>query len=219
MGELTLGQLQTPAYAPIWNIESNRLEYLGPRTYPDLPVAHAIRMAVSLPLFLEPMPLEGGFWCDGGIVDLFPVHPILVELLELVPYCKVRATGLYQQFLDNRKWPNFIRSGRATMVEGLRRRNGAWGGAPMPVPMGSRRMKREEHGIGSRVEHHGDAWASQAVARRPAGCPAFAGSRPEWRRLTCHRRGPRRRPDLSLSALEWLSDPVKLRARRATACG
>jgi NTE family protein len=85
LGDLTLGQLQTPAYAPICNIESNRLEHLGPRTYPDLPVAHAIRMAVSLPLFLEPVRLEGGFWCDGGIVDIFPVLPILVELLEPVP--------------------------------------------------------------------------------------------------------------------------------------
>jgi NTE family protein len=197
LGELTLGQLRTPAYAPIWNIESNRLVYLGPRTYPDLPVARAIRMAVSLPLFLQPMPLDGGFWCDGGIVDIFPVHPILdieppvdavvavnafyppgfagesengwqrraasimhiarqvrtcqqvqlarenlarlqasidVELLEPVPYETVRATGFYQQFLDNRDWPEFMRSGRAAMVDALRRRNGSWGGAPIPSP-------------------------------------------------------------------------------------
>ena len=190
LGDLTLGQLQTPAYAPIWNIESNRLEYLGPQTYPDLPVARAIRMAVSLPLFLQPVSLDGGFWCDGGIVDIFPVHPILdleppvdavvavnafyppgfagedetgwehrpasimhiarqvrssqqvqlarenlarlsasldVELLEPVPYRTVRATGFYQQFLDNRDWPGFMRSGRAAMVEALRRRDGAWG--------------------------------------------------------------------------------------------
>ena len=172
LGDLTLGQLHTPAYAPIWNIESNRLEYLGPRTHADLPVARAIRMAVSLPLFLEPVPLNGGFWCDGGIVDIFPVHPILdiepavdavvavnafyppgfagedqsgwqrqlasimhiarqvrssqqvqlarenlarlsasldVELLEPVPYWKVRGTGFYEQFLDNRDWPDFMR--------------------------------------------------------------------------------------------------------------
>lgn len=197
LGDLTLGQLQTPAYAPIWNIESNRLEYLGPRTYPDLPVARAIRMAVSLPLFMQPVPLDGGSWCDGGIVDIFPVHPILdieppvdavvalnvfyppsfagedesgwqrqlasimhiarqvrssqqvqlarenlarlrtsldVELLEPVPYWKVRATGFYQQFLDNSDWPDFMRGGRAAMVEALRRRNGTWGGPPVPVP-------------------------------------------------------------------------------------
>jgi NTE family protein len=193
LGNRTLGQLETPAYAPIWNIEDNRLEYLGPRTYPDLPVAQAIRMAVSLPLFLEPVPLNGGSWCDGGIVDIFPVHPILdieppvasvvainafyppgfagederdwqrrtvsimhiarqvrscqhiqlarenlarlrgstdVELLEPVPFQRVRATGFYRQFIDNRDWPDFMLLGRAAMLDALRRRGGAWGGAP-----------------------------------------------------------------------------------------
>ena len=77
LGDLTLGQLAVPTYAPIWNVEHNRLEYLGPRTYPDLPVARAIRMAVSLPLFVQPVVLDGHSWCDGGIVDIFPVHPVL----------------------------------------------------------------------------------------------------------------------------------------------
>ncbi len=77
LGDLTLGQLAVPTYAPIWNVEHNRVEYLGPRTYPDLPVARAVRMAVSLPLFVQPVELDGLFWCDGGVVDIFPVHPVL----------------------------------------------------------------------------------------------------------------------------------------------
>ncbi|GAA3168209.1 hypothetical protein GCM10010531_21290 [Blastococcus jejuensis] len=77
LGDRTLGELPTPAYAPIWNIETNTVEYLGPATYPDLPVARAIRMAVSLPLFVQPVVLDGRSWCDGGIVDIFPVHPVL----------------------------------------------------------------------------------------------------------------------------------------------
>ena len=77
LGDRTLGDLRIPTYAPIWNIETNRVEYLGPRTYPDLSVAHAVRMAISLPLFIEPVALEGGYWCDGGIVDIFPVRPVL----------------------------------------------------------------------------------------------------------------------------------------------
>jgi len=77
LGDRTLGELPIPCYAPIWNIETNRVEYLGPRTYPDLPVARAVRMAISLPLFLEPVALDGGSWCDGGIVDIFPVRPVL----------------------------------------------------------------------------------------------------------------------------------------------
>ena len=77
LGDMTLGEMPIPAYAPIWNIEENRLEYLGPATYPDLPVARAVHMAIALPLFLEPVALDGGYWCDGGIVDIFPVRPVL----------------------------------------------------------------------------------------------------------------------------------------------
>ena len=77
LGDMTLGEMPIPAYAPIWNIEQNRLEYLGPSTYPDMPVARAVHMAVALPLFIDPVPLGDGFWCDGGIVDILPVHPVL----------------------------------------------------------------------------------------------------------------------------------------------
>jgi len=77
LGDMRLGDLPIPAYAPIWNIEENRLEYLGPRTYPDLEVARAVRMSVALAPFIEPVELGGGYWCDGGIVDIFPVRPVL----------------------------------------------------------------------------------------------------------------------------------------------
>jgi NTE family protein len=183
LGDLTLGQLAVPTYAPIWNVEHNRLEYLGPRTYPDLPVARAIRMAVSLPLFMQPATLDGLSWCDGGVVDIFPVHPVLdIEppvdraiavngfyphdfegedatgwerrplsivsvaaqvrtsqqaqlareniarlraavdtlLLEPVSYQKVAGTGFYEQFIDTAEWPDFMRAGRASMLEALR---------------------------------------------------------------------------------------------------
>jgi NTE family protein len=77
LGDLTLRQLRTPVYAPIWNVEHNRLAFIGPRTYPDMPVAHAIRMAVSMPLLMQPVALDELSWCDGGIVDIFPVRPVL----------------------------------------------------------------------------------------------------------------------------------------------
>ncbi len=77
LGDVTLGDLEIPAYVPVWNIEHNHLEYIGPSTHPDIKVARAIRMAVSLPLFVDPVRWRGGSWCDGGIVDIFPVHPLL----------------------------------------------------------------------------------------------------------------------------------------------
>lgn len=93
LGDLTLGQLTVPTYAPIWNIEHNRVDYLGPRTYPDLPVARAVRMAVSLPLFVQPVTLNGLSWCDGGVVDIFPVHPVLD--LEPPVGCAIAVNGFY----------------------------------------------------------------------------------------------------------------------------
>lgn len=77
LGDMTLGELPIPAYAPIWNVEHNRLDYLGSRTHPDVPVARAVRMAVALPLFIRPVQYQGLHWQDGGIVDIFPVHPLL----------------------------------------------------------------------------------------------------------------------------------------------
>jgi NTE family protein len=183
LGDRTLAQLRTPTYAPIWNVEHNRLDFIGPRTYPDLPVARAIRMAVSLPLFVQPVLLDGLSWCDGGIVDIFPVRPVLdIEpavdtavavngfyphefggedvtgwntrpfnivtaasqvrtcqqaqlarehlarlrrqartlLVEPVPYWKVAGTGFYEQFLDTREWPQFMRAGREATLACLR---------------------------------------------------------------------------------------------------
>ncbi len=93
LDDMTLADLPIPAYAPIWNIEENRVEYLGPATHPGVSVAHAVRMAIALPLFIEPVPLEGYHWCDGGIVDIFPVHPVL----DIEPPCDVTlaVNGFY----------------------------------------------------------------------------------------------------------------------------
>ncbi len=77
LGDMRLGELAIPAYSPVWNVEHNRLEYIGPRTHPDLTVARAVRMSVSLPLFFDPVTWQGESWNDGAIVDIFPVHPVL----------------------------------------------------------------------------------------------------------------------------------------------
>ncbi|HXX89551.1 MAG TPA: patatin-like phospholipase family protein [Acidimicrobiales bacterium] len=93
LGDMTLAEMPIPAYAPIWNIEHNRLEYIGPRTYPDMSVARAVHMAIALPLFIEPVMLGGGYWCDGGIVDIFPVRPILD--IEEPPEVVLAINGFY----------------------------------------------------------------------------------------------------------------------------
>lgn len=77
IGEVTLGQLPIPVWLPVWNIEGNRLEYLGPDTHPDLSAARAVRMAVALPVAAEPTRLGAGWWLDGGIVEILPAQPFV----------------------------------------------------------------------------------------------------------------------------------------------
>lgn len=93
LGDRTLGDLAIPAYAPLWNVEANRVDYVGPRTHPDMPVARAVHMAVALPLFVQPAALDGLYWCDGGIVDIFPVRPVLE--LEPPSAAAVAINGFY----------------------------------------------------------------------------------------------------------------------------
>lgn len=50
-------------------------------------------MAIALPLFVSPVELDGGYWCDGGMVDIFPVHPILE--LEETPEFTLAVNGFY----------------------------------------------------------------------------------------------------------------------------
>lgn len=77
LGEVTLGGLPTPTWIPVWNIEGNRLEYLGPDTHPELSAARAVRLAVALPMAMQPVALDGGYWLDGGIVDILPAEPFV----------------------------------------------------------------------------------------------------------------------------------------------
>ena len=93
VGDITLGELPIPAYAPIWSVEENRVAYIGPDTHPDLPVARAIRLAVAIPLFFQPVELDGESWCDGGIVDIFPAPPVLA--MDPLPDVVVGVNGFY----------------------------------------------------------------------------------------------------------------------------
>jgi NTE family protein len=93
LGDRRLGDLEIPAYAVVWNGEHDRLDYLGPRTHPDVPVATAVRLAITLPLMLETAEFEGSQWFDGGVVDIFPVTPVL----DIEPPCDlvIGVNGFY----------------------------------------------------------------------------------------------------------------------------
>lgn len=79
LGDITLGELATPVWLPVFNIEDNRVQYLGPDSHPDLPAARAVRLAVGLPLAFQPAELDSGWWLDGGIIDILPSDPFVAE--------------------------------------------------------------------------------------------------------------------------------------------
>jgi len=77
IGDRRLGETRVPFFMPAWNIDRNRVEILGSVTTPDLPVVTAIRTAIAIPIFVEPVQIGDHLYGDGGVIDIFPVRPVL----------------------------------------------------------------------------------------------------------------------------------------------
>lgn len=80
LGGARLRDTLIPISAVVWNIDRNQTEFFGTRETPDLPIARAVRCAISIPIFVEPVPIGGHYYGDGGIVDILPARPILDRL-------------------------------------------------------------------------------------------------------------------------------------------
>jgi NTE family protein len=76
-GKVTVGELAVPLYANIWDLDHNRLHYLGTRTRPEMTLALLVRAAVTLPLFMRTLEIDGAQCGDGGVVNIFPVDPLV----------------------------------------------------------------------------------------------------------------------------------------------
>ena len=74
-----LRDTRIPLSAVVWNIDENRVEFLGTRQTPDLSVARAARVAISIPILVEPVRIGEHLYGDGGIIDILPVQPLLEE--------------------------------------------------------------------------------------------------------------------------------------------
>jgi NTE family protein len=84
LGDRRLGETRIPFSAVVWNIDLNRVEYIGTRFTPELPVAVAARVAISIPVFVEPVQIGSHLYGDGGVVDIFPVRPVLDEQPDVI---------------------------------------------------------------------------------------------------------------------------------------
>jgi NTE family protein len=84
LGDRRLGETRIPLSAVVWNIDLNRVEYIGTRFTPELPVAVAARVGISIPIFVEPVRIGSHLYGDGGVVDIFPVRPVLHEQPDVI---------------------------------------------------------------------------------------------------------------------------------------
>jgi NTE family protein len=84
LGNRTLGEASIPFSTAVWNVDLNRLEYIGTRETPQLPAAVAARVAISIPIFVEPVQIGEHLYGDGGVIDIFPVRPVVQRRPDLV---------------------------------------------------------------------------------------------------------------------------------------
>jgi NTE family protein len=77
LGGVMVGDLPIPFYANVWDIDHNRLLYLGTRTTPDVRLARLVRAAITVPVFMQPVKINGVTSGDGGIINIFPVDPLV----------------------------------------------------------------------------------------------------------------------------------------------
>jgi NTE family protein len=84
LGVTKLGQTQTRFSTVAWNVDLNRVETFGTVETPRIEVARTMHMAIAIPIFVEPVRVRDHLFADGGIVDIFPVRPVLAAHPDVV---------------------------------------------------------------------------------------------------------------------------------------
>lgn len=180
LGGVLLGDLPIPFYANVWDIDHNRLLYLGSETAPAMRLERLVRAAITLPVFMQPVEIDGALCGDGGVINIFPVDPLVQHhpeidffigvnafypenfdgedhsgwqhktwsvarvspqprhgqhleaarmqcrlirdrslLLHPVSYEEIKGVKFYEQFIDRKRWPEFILRGYYTTRRSL----------------------------------------------------------------------------------------------------
>ena len=75
----TFEELKLPLYVAATNIHTGKINYFNSGKILDKVLASA-----SIPVLFEPVEIDGDLYVDGGVVDNFPVTPIVNECRELI---------------------------------------------------------------------------------------------------------------------------------------
>ena len=87
-------------YVVVSNLTKRQAEVLSVQTTPNVAVADAIRMSMSIPLYFEAMRFngkefgEGDIYVDGGFFDNYPVHIFDTPSLKKPPASQKRSVNL-----------------------------------------------------------------------------------------------------------------------------
>jgi NTE family protein len=73
------GDTAIPIKTIVYNMDLGRVEYFGTAETPDVTIGHLVRVAIALPLFIESVPVHGHLYVDGGIIEVWPIQPVLEE--------------------------------------------------------------------------------------------------------------------------------------------
>lgn len=79
LARMRCAETAIPIRTIVYNMDLGRVEYFGSRETPDVTVGHLVRVAIALPLFIEAVPVHGHLYVDGGIIEVWPVQPVLEE--------------------------------------------------------------------------------------------------------------------------------------------
>ena len=61
----------------VTNLSKYKFELLNSTNSPDIPIYKAIRASTALPFIFEPYVIGNDVYCDGGLVDNFPIDSIV----------------------------------------------------------------------------------------------------------------------------------------------
>ena len=107
-------------YVVVSNMSKHRAEVMSADTTPDVAIADAIRMSMSIPLFFEALHFngqsfgKGDLYVDGGLfnnypVDMFDRPDVIEKYLSGQPRVNLRTLGLYlypEREKEKPEWEN-----------------------------------------------------------------------------------------------------------------
>ena len=66
------------------NISRNTFSYFNRLSHPDMKVAHAVRISMSVPFFFRPFKYNGDIYIDGGTTLNYPIAFVLTDMFKLL---------------------------------------------------------------------------------------------------------------------------------------